>query len=75
VRLDFREIGVLSSFLNEHGKIIGRKRSGLSAKAQRKVARAVKTARHMALLHPEPKPRLSVEEMRAMALAAEAAES
>jgi small subunit ribosomal protein S18 len=74
VNIDFREIGILSSFVNEHGKIIGRKRSGLSAKAQRKVSRAVKTARQMALLHPEPKPRLTPQEMQEMALAADAGE-
>jgi small subunit ribosomal protein S18 len=68
VRVDFREVGVIKEFLNDHGKIIGRRKSGLSAKAQRKMARCVKTARHMALLHPEPKPGLTLEEMEKMAI-------
>jgi small subunit ribosomal protein S18 len=67
VRIDFREVGVLESFINEHGKIIGRRKSALSAKAQRKVARCVKAARRMALLHPEPKPGLTLQEMEDMA--------
>jgi small subunit ribosomal protein S18 len=67
VRIDFREVGVLESFINEHGKIIGRRKSALSAKAQRKVARCVKTARRMALLHPEPKPGLTLQEMEELA--------
>lgn len=63
VNVDFREVGLLSQFLTPGLKIMPRKRSGLSAKAQRKVAKAVKTARQMALLNPEPKPKLTVEEM------------
>lgn len=63
VNVDFRAVGLISQFLSPGLKIIPRKRSGLSAKAQRKVAKAVKTARQMALLHPEPKPTLTVEEM------------
>lgn len=65
-KVDFREVGVLREFLDEHGKIVHRRRSGLSARAQRKMSRAVKTARHMALLHPEPKPGPSLEELREM---------
>jgi small subunit ribosomal protein S18 len=66
VRVDFREVAILKDFVNEHGKIVSRRKSALAAKAQRKVARAIKTARQMALLHPEPKPGLSLEEMRSM---------
>lgn len=64
VYVDFREVGTLREFLNDHGKIVPRRRTALSAKAQRKVARAVKTARQMALLHPEPRPGMTLEEMR-----------
>lgn len=63
VHVDFRAVGSLRPYLSEGGKIIPTRKSGLSAKAQRKVARAVKTARQMALLHPEPNPKLSIEEM------------
>jgi small subunit ribosomal protein S18 len=68
VSVDFREVATLREFVNEHGKIVNRRKSALSAKGQRKVARAVKTARQMALLHPEPKPGLTLEEMRRMAV-------
>lgn len=63
VKVDFRAVGVLKGFLTEDLKVIPRRRNGLSAKAQRKLARAVKTARTMGLLHPEPKPMLTLEEM------------
>lgn len=69
VSVDYREVGVLAEFLNDHGKVQDRRKSGLSAKAQRKVARAVKSARQMALLHPEPQPGLSLKEMDEMAAA------
>lgn len=64
VYIDFRELGILSSFLNDHGKVMMRRKSGLSAKAQRRVAKSIKTARHMALLCPEPRPGLTLAEMR-----------
>lgn len=66
VRVDFRAVGTLSTYLSEAAKILPKRKSGLRSKAQRKVARAVKTARTMALLHPEPKPKLTVEEMLEM---------
>ena len=37
-------------FLNEQGKILPRRITGTSLKFQRRVARAVKRARHLALL-------------------------
>ncbi|MBP9818959.1 MAG: 30S ribosomal protein S18, partial [Candidatus Pacebacteria bacterium] len=36
--------------INPHGRIIGRKRSGVTAKSQRQLATAIKRARFMALL-------------------------
>lgn len=63
VNVDFRAVGILSAFLSDNQKILPKRKSGLSAKGQRKLARAVKTARTMALLNPEPKPQLSYEEM------------
>lgn len=69
VSVDYREVGVLGEFLNDHGKVLERRKSGLTAKAQRKVARAVKSSRQMALLHPEPQPGLSLKEMDDMAAA------
>ena len=41
---------ILKKFLNSNGKIINRKRTGVTAKNQRKLAMAVKHARFMGLL-------------------------
>lgn len=65
-KVDFREVAIVKEFLNDHGKILPKRKSGLRAKAQRKVSRAVKTARQMALIHPEPKPGLTVAEMQSI---------
>lgn len=64
--VDFRAVESLKPYLTDNLKILPRKKSGLCAKSQRKLARAVKTARTMALLNPEPIPQLSREEMREM---------
>jgi len=40
----------LNRFINEQGKILPRRLTGTSLKYQRKVATAVKRARHLALL-------------------------
>lgn len=47
---DYKNIDFLSSFMTERAKIINRKYSGLSAKQQRRLAKAVKRARHLGLL-------------------------
>ena len=48
--VDYRDVHLLSRFLNPHGKLLSRRRSGLCAKYQRKVKRAIKNARYMALM-------------------------
>jgi small subunit ribosomal protein S18 len=40
----------LFRFLNDRAKISGRKRTGITAKQQKKVTREVKRARHLGLL-------------------------
>ena len=47
---DYKDYERLRRFISSQGKILPRRRSGLSAKNQRLVARAVKRARHLALL-------------------------
>lgn len=47
---DYKNTELLKKFLNPHGRILSRKRTGLSAKAARNLALAVKRARFMALL-------------------------
>lgn len=46
----FLEVEVLGRFLTERGKIIGRERSGICAKHQRRLTLSIKHARHLALL-------------------------
>ena len=48
--IDYKEVGRLRSAVTEHGKIKSRRLTGTCAAHQRKVAMAVKRARHMALL-------------------------
>jgi len=47
---DYKDYERLRRFISSQGKILPRRRSGLSAKNQRLVARAIKRARHLALL-------------------------
>lgn len=49
-KADFRNVRFLANFLTEAGIIIKRSQTRISAKAQRKVAREIKTARALGLL-------------------------
>ena len=48
--IDYKDPEFLKKFLNEQGKILPRRITGTSVKYQKKVATAVKRARHHALL-------------------------
>lgn len=48
--VDYKDPVFLKKFLNEQGKILPRRITGTSLKYQRKVATAIKRARHLALL-------------------------
>ncbi len=48
--VDYKDSNFLKKFLNEQGKILPRRITGTSLKYQRKVSKAVKRARHLALL-------------------------
>jgi small subunit ribosomal protein S18 len=48
--IDYKDIATLQRLTSAQGKLFSRKRSGLNAPAQRRVALAVKRARFMALL-------------------------
>lgn len=48
--IDWKDADFLRRFVPERGKIMPRRISGLSAKDQRRLARAIKRARTMALL-------------------------
>ena len=48
--VDYKDVDTLRKFINERGKIVSPRVSGLSAKQQRMVTRAIKRARNMALM-------------------------
>jgi len=48
--VDYKDVDLLKQFVNPHGRVMSRKRTGLTAKQQRAVEAAVKRARFMALL-------------------------
>ncbi len=48
--VDYKDVRKLQRFLTERGKILPRRATGLTAKQQRQVARAIKRARQIALL-------------------------
>lgn len=48
--IDFKDVDLLRKFVTDRGKILPRRATGTSAKYQRKLAIAIKRARHMALL-------------------------
>ena len=48
--VDYKDAEFLKNFLNEQGKILPRRLTGTSQKFQKKVATAVKRARHLAIL-------------------------
>ena len=48
--VDYKDLETLRKFINKHGRIIARKHTGVSAKNQKKVEKAIKRARFLALL-------------------------
>jgi len=48
--IDYKNLGFLKKYLTESGKIAPRRVAGTSAKEQRKINKAIKIARHLALL-------------------------
>jgi len=48
--VDYKDVDILKKFISPNAKILSRKRTGLSANNQRKVANAVKRSRFMGLL-------------------------
>lgn len=49
--IDYKLADMLRRFITEEGKIRPRRQTGTCAKHQRQLARAIKRARHIALLH------------------------
>jgi len=48
--IDYKDADFLMYLVNEQGKILPRRLTGTSLKYQRKVAQAIKRARHLALM-------------------------
>ena len=48
--IDYKDGNFLLKFVNDQGKILPRRLTGTSLKFQRKVAKAVKRARHISIL-------------------------
>ena len=48
--IDYKDPSVLRSYISDRGKIAPRRKSGACAKHQRRLAMAIKRARHLALL-------------------------
>ena len=49
-KIDYKDTKMLSRFLSERGKIVPSRITAVSVKKQRDLARAIKRARHLALL-------------------------
>jgi small subunit ribosomal protein S18 len=49
-RIDYKQADVLRRYVTERGKIRPRRQTGMCAKHQRRMAMAIKRARHLALL-------------------------
>nr|YP_009394760.1 ribosomal protein S18 [Polysiphonia elongata]ARW63322.1 ribosomal protein S18 [Polysiphonia elongata] len=48
--VDYKDIDLLRKFINDQGKIISRRSTGLNAKQQKKVTKSIKRARILSLL-------------------------
>ena len=48
--VDYKDVETLKQFVTERGKIIPRRITGVSSYFQKKLKKAIKQARHMALL-------------------------
>ncbi len=50
LKIDYKDVELLKRFLTPEGKIRPRRQTGVNAHNQRKLARAIKRARHLALI-------------------------
>ena len=49
-KINYKNVTLLSRFLDRRGRILSRRKTRVSAKVQRRVSREIKRARHLALL-------------------------
>jgi small subunit ribosomal protein S18 len=50
-RIDYKDVRTLRRFITDQGKIIPRRITGVCARHQRQLTRAIKRARNIALIH------------------------
>lgn len=50
IQIDYKDTESLRKFMNPHGRMIARKRTGVCAKHQRQLSQAIKRARFLGLL-------------------------
>lgn len=50
IEVDYKDVATLQKFISQYGKIHSRQRTGLTARRQRQLKRAIKHARYLALL-------------------------
>ena len=48
--VDYKDVNIISKYINDNGKILPRRMTGACAKHQRHIANQIKIARYMALL-------------------------
>nr|YP_010619860.1 Ribosomal protein S18 [Symphyocladia marchantioides]WAX03873.1 Ribosomal protein S18 [Symphyocladia marchantioides] len=48
--IDYKDIDLLRRFINDQGKILSRRSTGLNSKQQKKITKSIKRARLLALL-------------------------
>ena len=48
--IDYKDIELLSKFIGPQGHMLSRRRTGLDTRRQREMKKAIKRARHLALL-------------------------
>lgn len=51
---DYKDVETLMKYMNDRAKILGKDRTGLCAKHQRRMSIAIKRARHLGLLPYSP---------------------
>ena len=47
---DYKDVEILAKYISDRAKILGKDRTGICAKHQRKMSIAIKRARHLSLL-------------------------
>ncbi|OGX38570.1 MAG: 30S ribosomal protein S18 [Omnitrophica WOR_2 bacterium RIFCSPLOWO2_12_FULL_50_9] len=50
--IDYKNVGLLQKYLNDRGKIVPQRITGVSAREQKQLTQAIKRARFLALLTP-----------------------